>query len=199
MRGRSVSEGIRFAAGVASDPSGVVILWKALTGGKVVGWLPSAFAPVPEILHAAGLLPIALESGEDRPGWSGRIDVWMEGDETKPANVEEALDRVEALVEWTGNAAGRPASEGAIWKSLRAYAIRRSLLATLDERCARETEFLTPAEHKDIVRAGIFLPPEAHSRLLSTILGLDDNSVINPSGEERGDPLLVLAKRIVAG
>lgn len=197
VRERSVSEGIRFATGVASDPSGVIILWKALTGGKAVGWLPSASAPIPEILHAADLLPIALESGEDRPGWSGRIDVWLEGDETKPANVEEALDRVEALVEWTGNAAGRPASEGAILKSLRAYAIRRSLLAALDERCARETEFLTPAEHKDIVRAGIFLPPEAHSRLLSTILGLDEKPVVNPPEEERGDPLLVLARRMI--
>ena len=199
MGERSVSEGIRFAAGVASDHSGVVILWKALTGGKAVGWLPSASATVPEILHAAGLLPIALEPGEDRPGWSGRIDVRLEGDAITPANVEEALDRVEALVEWAGNAAGRPASEGAIWKSLRAYAFRRSLLAVLDERCARETEFLTPAERKDILRAGIYLPPEAHSRLLSTILGLDEKPFLNPQEGERGDPLIVLAKRIVAG
>ena len=199
MGERSVSEGIRFAAGVASDPSGVVILWKALTGGKAVGRLPSASAPVPEILHAAGLLPIALDSVEDRPRWAGRIDVWLEGDETKPANVEEALDRVEALVEWAGNAAGHPASEGAIRKSLRAYAIRRSLLAALDERCARDAEFLTPAEREDIVCAGIFLPPEAHSRLLSTILGLDEKPMVNPPEGERGDPLLVLAKRIVAG
>ena len=197
MRERSVSDGIRFAAGVASDPSGVIILWKALTGGKTVGWVPSASTPVPEILHAAGMLPIALESGEDRPEWSGRIDVRLEGDGSKPANVEIALDRVEALTEWAGNAAGRPASEGAIRKSLRAYAIRRSLLAALDERCARDTEFLTPAEREDVVRAGIFLPPEAHSRLLSTILGLDEKPVVNPPEEERGDPLLVLAKRMM--
>jgi len=197
VRERSVSDGIRFAAGVASDPSGVIILWKALTGGKTVGWVPSASAPVPEILHAAGMLPIALESGEDRPEWSGRIDVRLEGDGSKPANVEIALDRVEALTEWAGNAAGRPASEGAIWKSLRAYAIRRSLLAALDERCARDTEFLTPAEREDIVRAGIFLPPEAHSRLLSTILGLDESPVADLPEEERGDPLLLLAKRMM--
>ena len=197
MRERSVSEGIRFAAGVASDPSGVVILWKALTGGKAVGLLPSASPPAPEILHAAGLLPIALEPGEDRPGWSGRIDAWLEGDGSKPASVEEALDRVEAVAEWAGNAAGRPTSEGAIWKSLRAYATRRSLLAALGERCARDAEFLTPAERKDVVRAGIFLPPEAHSRLLSTILGLDKPPAADPAEEERGDPLLVLAKRMI--
>ncbi|MGZ8430324.1 MAG: hypothetical protein ACXWWS_12895 [Candidatus Deferrimicrobiaceae bacterium] len=197
MRGRSVSEGIRFAAGVTSDPAGVVILWKALTGGKAVGWLRSASAPVPDLLHAAGLLPVAFESGEDRLGWSGRIDAWLEGDEPKPASVEEALDRVEALAEWAGNTAGRPASESAIWKSLRAYATRRSFLALLDLRCARETEFLAPEERRVIVRAGNFLPPEAHSRLLSCILGLDDPPGVLPAEEERGDPLLLLAKRMM--
>jgi len=199
VRERSVSDGIRFAAGVASDPSGIIILWKALTGGKAVGWVPSASAPVPEILHAAGMLPIALESGGERPVWSGRIDVWLEGNGTKPANVEEALDRIEALAEWAGNAADHPASEGAVWKSLRAYETRRTLLAALDERCERDTEFLTPVERENIVRAGIFLPPEAHSRLLSTILGLDEAPApaANPQEEERGDPLLVLAKRIM--
>jgi hypothetical protein len=196
-RGRSVSEGVRFAAGIASDPSGIVILWKALTGGKAVGWLPSTSAPVPELLHAAGVLPIAFESGEDRSGWTGRIDAWLEGVGAKPASVEEALDRIEALAEWAGNVAGRPASESAIWKSLRAYATRQSLLTSLDERCARETEFLAPEERRDIVRAGNFLPPEAHSRLLSSILGLDNLLEVRPPEEERGDPLLVLAKRLM--
>jgi len=194
VRGRSVSEGIRFAASVASDPSGVVILWKAVTGGKAVGCLPSA-AAVPELLHAAGLLPIALESVADRSRWSGRIDAWMEGDWTKAGNLEEALDRIEALAEWAGKAAGRPASESAVWKSIRAYATRQSLLTSLDERCAREPEFLTPEERRDIAHAGTFLPPEAHSRLLSSILGIDPE----PAGAEgeKGDPLLVLARRMM--
>ncbi len=194
-RERSVVEGIRFAACVSSDPSGVITLWKALTGGKAVGWLPSASAPARELLHAAGLLPIAIESGEDRSEWSRRIDVRLEGDETKPANVEEALDRIEALAEWAGNAAGRPVFESAIWKSLRAYATRQSLLTSLDRRCARETEFLTPEERRNIVRAGNFLPPEAHSRLLSAILGLDETPASDLPEEGRGDPLLVLARR----
>jgi len=64
-------------------------------------------------------------------------------------------------------------------------------------RCARETGFLTPEERRDIVRAGSFLPPEAHSRLLSSILGLDDPLEVLPAEEERGDPLLVLARRMM--
>ena len=175
VRGRVVLEGIRFAAGVASDPSGVVTLWKAATGGKAVGCLPAT--PVPELLHAANLLPIALESPEDLSLLSGLVDAWLVGADPSPfpvppgggprfafprvppGSVEEALDRVEALAEWAGAVSGSPASEGGLWKSIRAYATRRSLLDALDERIARETAFLTPEERRDIVRAGIFLPP----------------------------------------
>jgi hypothetical protein len=113
------------------------------------------------------------------------------------ASLEEALDRVEALAEWVDAVSGSPASEGGLWKSIRAYAIRRSLLDALDERFTREPAFLTSEEHRDIVRAGIFLPPEAHSRLLSAILGIDpEPAAIAPEGE-KGDPLLVLARRLM--
>jgi hypothetical protein len=211
-RALTVLEGIRFAAGVASAPSGVVTLWKAATGGKTVGCLPAI--PVPELLHAAGLLPIALESPGDLSLLPGQIDAWLVVADPSPfpipsggiprfafphvppGSVEEALDRVEALTEWAGAMSGSPASEGVLWKSIRAHATRRSLLDALDERCGLETSFLTPKERRDIVRAGIFLPPEAHSRLLSSILGIDHEPA-GISGEgERGDPLIVLAKRI---
>jgi hypothetical protein len=213
-RGRLLSEGIRFAAGVASDPSAVVSLWKVATGGKAVGCLPAT--PVPELLHAADLLPIALESPEDLSLLSGRVDAWLVGVEPShfpvppgglprfaiprvpPGSVEEALDRVEALAEWACAVSGTPASEGGLWKSIRAHAVRRSLLDALDERCSRETAFLAPEERRDIVRAGTFLPPEAHSRLLSSILGIDPESAAIDTEGERGDPLIVLAKRIVA-
>jgi len=212
-RGRAVLEAVRFAAAVASSPSGVVTLWKTATGGSVVGCLPAI--PVPELLHAAGLLPIALESEEDLSLLSGRIDAWMVGPapppfpvsrdtiprfafpRPPPVSVEVALDRVEALAEWACAVSGSPASEGALWKSIRAHATRRSLLAALDERCARETAFLSTEERRDIVRAGIFLPPEAHSRLLSTILGIDPEPADISTEGERGDPLLVLARRIL--
>ena len=92
---------------------------------------------------------------------------------------------------------GSPASEGGLWKSIRAYATRRALLDALDERCARETAFLAPEERRDIVRAGIFLPPEAHSRLLSSILGIDQEPAAIPAEGEHGDPLIVLAKRLM--
>lgn len=213
MRGRIVSEGIRFAAVVASDPSGVVTLWKTATGGKAVGCFPAT--PVPEILHAAGLLPIALETPEDLSRLSGRIDAWVrQGDPpgfpipdgkaprfalpgTRPANTEEALDRIEALAEWAGTVSGSPVSEGALWKSLRAYATRRSLLAVLDQRHAREPAFMTPEERRGIVRAGNFLPPDAHSRLLASLLGIECESASAPPGGERGDPLIALAKRLM--
>jgi hypothetical protein len=114
-----------------------------------------------------------------------------------PVSVEDALDRIEALAEWAGAVSGSPASEGGLWKSIRAYATRRSLLDALDERFARETAFLTPEERRDIVRAGIFLPPEAHSRLLSSILGIDPEPAPIPAEGEKGDPLIVLARRLI--
>jgi hypothetical protein len=213
VRGRVVLKGIRFAAGVASDPSGVVTLWKAATGGKAAGCLPAT--PIPELLHAAGLLPIALESMEDLSLLSGLFDAWLVGVDPSPfpfpsggiprfafpslppGSVEEALDRVEALAEWACAVSGSPASEGALWKSIRAHATLRSLLDALDERCLRETAFLTSEERRDIGRAGIFLPPEAHSRLLASILGIDHEPAAIPTEGERGDPLIVLARRLM--
>jgi len=213
VRGRVVLEGIRFAMGVASDPSGVVTLWKTATGGKAVGCLPAI--PVPELLHAAVLLPVVPESPEDLSVFSGQIDAWLIGADSPPfpapsvaiprfafphiqsASVEEALDRIEALAEWAGRLSGSPASEGGIWKSIRAYANRRSLLDALGERFARDTAFLTPEERRDIVRAGFFLPPEAHSRLLSSILGIDPEPDPIAAEGERGDPLIVLARRLM--
>ena len=215
VRGRVVLEGIRFAAGVASDPSGVVTLWKAATGGKTVGCHP--FPPVPELPHAAGLLPIALESREDLSLFSGQVSAWLVGADLPPFSafpvsiprfafprvppvcLEDALERIETLAEWVDAVSGSPASEGGLWKSIRAYAIRRSLLDALDDRFTRESAFLAPEEHRDIVRAGNFLPPEAHSRLLSTILGVDPEPAAIPAEGEKSDPLIVLARRIFAG
>jgi len=212
VRGQVIAEGIRFAAGVASDPSGVVTVWKTATGGKAVGCLPAT--PVPELLHAAVLLPIALESPEDLSLLSGQVDACLVGGDPSPArvpsegipsfafprvppgSVEEALDRIEALAEWACAVSGFPVSEGALWKSIREHATLRSLLDALDERCVRETTFLTPEERRDIVRAGIVLPPEAHSRLLSSILGIDHEPAAIAAEGERGDPLIVLARRI---
>lgn len=213
-RGRFVLEGIRFAADVASNPSGVVTLWKAATGGKAIGCLPAT--SVPELPHAAGLLPVPLESPRDRSLFAGRVDAWLVGADAPhppadpragiprfafptvpPGTLEEALDRVEALAEWAGGVSGTPASEGGLWKSIGAYATRRSLLDALEERIAREPSFLTPAGHRDVVRAGAFLPPEAHTRLLAAILDVDPDQGALPAGGERGDPLIVLAKRLV--
>lgn len=213
MRAPALIEGIRFAAGVASAPSAMVNLWKVATGGKAVGCLPAT--SVPELLHAADLLPIPVESMDDVSLLSGQVDAWLVGEgplpfpvpdassprfalpDAKPAGVEEALDRLEALAEWACAVSCLPASEGALWKSIRAHDARRSLLEALDDRCAREPAFLAPDERRDIVRAGIFLPPEAHSRLLSNILGVDPEPAAIPPEGERGDPLIVLARRLM--
>ncbi len=213
VRARGVLEGIRFARDVVSSPSAVVTLWKVAGGGKAVGCLPAT--PVPELLHAAALLPIAFGTPEDLSLFSGQVDAWLVGADSltfpapsvstslfasprvPPCSVEEALDRVEALAEWARAVSGSPVSEGGIWKSIRAYGTRRSLLDALDDRCVREPAFLATEERRDIVRAGIFLPPEAHSRLLSSILGIDPEPPVLPAGGERGDPLIVLAKRMM--
>ena len=213
VRGRAVLEGIRFAANVASKPNSVVTLWKTATGGKAVGCFPAT--PVPELLDAAILLPIALRSPEDLSLFSGQIDAWLVGTDSSPIpapsvavpryafppdpprSVEEALDRIESLAEWAGAVSGSPPSEGGLWKSIRAYSNRKSLLDALDVRFSRETAFLTPEERSDIVRAGLFLPPEAHSRLLSMILGIAPDPVDMPGEGEKGDPLIVLARRLI--
>lgn len=213
VRGRVVLEGIRFAAEIASRPSGVVTLWETGTGGKAVGCLPAT--RIPELLYAAGLLPIALESPEDLSLFSGQVDAWLIGADPPPffvpssgnrvfafprvlpGSVEEALDSAEALAEWAGDVSGSPASEGGLWKSIRAYATRRSLLDALQERSALETAFLTREERHDLLRAGTFLSPEAHSRLLSAILGIDPEPSVLPAEGERGDPLIFLAKRLM--
>jgi hypothetical protein len=213
VRGRGVLEGIRFARDVVSSPSGVVSLWKTTTGGKAVGCIPAS--PVPELLHAAALLPIAFGSAEEISLLPEQIDAWLVGADpspyplplgtiprfafphARPVSVEAALDRVEALAEWAGAMSGSRPSEGGLWKSIRGYAARRSLLDALDERIFSETGFLDPEEHRDIVRAGVFLPPEAHSRLLSSILGVDPEPAVLPAEGEKGDPLIVLAKRLM--
>lgn len=214
VRGRVVLENIRFAADIVSKPSGVVTLWKAATGGKAVGCLPAT--PVPELLYAANLLPIAIQIPEELSLFPGQIDAWLVGADPTPFPVptgenprfafpgvppdtaEEALDRIEALAEWVSDVSGSPASEGGLWKSIREHANRQALLEILDERIARGTAFLTPEEHRDIVRAGVFLPPEAHSRLLFSILGVDPEPAALPPEGEKGDPLIVLAKRLMA-
>lgn len=191
----------------------MVTLWKAATGGKTVGCLP--YTPVPELAHAAGLLPIALESREDLSLFSGLVSAWLVGEDlppyfplpvtiprfvvprVPPASLEEALEGIEALAEWAEEVSGSPVSEGGLWKSIRAYAIRRSLLDALDERSTREPGFLNPEERRDIARAGLFLPPEAHSRLLASILGIDPDAVAMVPEGEKGDPLIVLAKRLM--
>jgi hypothetical protein len=190
-----------------------VTFWKATTGGKTVGCLPAT--PVPELLHAAGLLPIAIDSPVELSRFSGQLDAWLaEADHplfpdlpasiprfafprVPPSRLEEALERIEALAEWADSVSGSPASEGGLWKSIRTYATQRSLLQALGARCTREPDFLAPEERNDLVRAGFFLPPEVHSRILSSILAVEPVLASILPEVEKGDPLILLAKRLM--
>jgi len=212
-RGRVASEAIRFAAKAAVDPSGVVTLWKAQTGGKAVGCLPPT--PIPELLHSTGMLPLQVESPAELSRFERSVDAWLWGTGTgpslppsspgpwfaflpeEPKRLEEALDRVEALAEWAETVTGNPVSEGSLWKSIHAYAARDALLEEMDARCGRMRSFLSPSERRDIVRAGSFLPPEAHSRLLALVLGFEYECATAEGERERADPRVVLAKRLM--
>lgn len=212
-RGQVASEAIRFAAKAATDPSGIIALWKAQTGGKTVGCSPPT--PIPELLYSAGMLPLQVESPADLSLFERTADAWLWGTCTsaspppsspvprfafstmKTNRLDEALDRVEALAEWAEAATGYPASEGSLWKSIHAYAARDALLREMDERCGRMRSFLSHEERRDIVRAGSFLPPEAHSRLLAQVLGFGFESASAGGDRERGDPRIMLAKRLL--
>ena len=203
MRGPNESEGIRFAARVASDPSGVILLWKSLTGGKAVGCLRCGW--VPEILDAAGLLPILLDSEEAGAEFSGWIDAFLTDTAAcavppgrNPSREVEALDRLEAIADWARSVSGSPVAEGLLWKSLRSYQALRGHLSALEERCLQDPGFLAPHERRDIARAGIFLPAAAYSRLLCSIMGIDRESSATPDEGEGGDPWIFLARRIAA-
>ncbi len=200
---------IRFAAGISADPAGAVRRWRMLSGGKAVGCV-SPF-PIPEILHAAGLLPVELEPGVLPDVLFDALDAFVApvgthfGPETdsrrkprfvSPGNwaygIEGVLDLLEGLAEWAGSVSGEAVTEGAMQRSVAAYRERDAGIGRLMERCSRGSPFLSPQELSDVLRAGRYLPPGTYSRLLFLILAEEPP----PSIPGRGDPLLELARRI---
>ena len=174
--------------------------------------------PVPEILHAASLLPVSWAapelSGEIRPpldAWvvaPGRVPGWrlaervprFEFPAVPPAGLAAALDLLESLAEWAGLLSGVPVTEGRLWKSIRAYREREELLDLFGAQRA-EGEPSTPCgSAADLSRAGDYLPPESHSLLLADFLGVPYlYGRPSPEGEgDREEPLLRLARRIAA-
>lgn len=205
MRGPGTEETLRFAARIVADPANAVGQWRALTGGKAVGCVPPI--PVPEILHAAGLLPVPCAGREIPPELRSILDAWVvaprdpllqapaegkprfEFPAIPPVDLAEALDRLESLAEWAGLLSGRPVTEGNLWKSIRAYRERKELLLLLSGN---------PGESGNIACAGDFLPPEAHSMLLARFLRTSPPEIPPSRGEGGGDPLIHLARRLIA-
>ncbi len=210
-------EALRFAARVVGDPACAIGHWRAVTGGKAAACLP--FLQVPEILHAAGILPVQWRD----PGISKisnrvlpRIDAWVvdpgglpfppfEADRPRfdfpaspPAGLPDALDLLESLAEWAGAVSGRPVTEGALWKSILVYGERNVLLRFLEERVPPGAGSLHPGEAAILVRAGDFLPPETHRLLMARFLPANRQGAPFPREEERGDPLLALSRRVTA-
>lgn len=215
MRDHGPEEALRFAARVVSDPAVAVGRWRALTGGKAVGCTPPI--PVPEILHAAGLLPVPWVAPETPDALRSRLDGWVvaragpvsrergegrsrfEFPTARPADPASALDVLESLAEWAGALSGRPVTEGNLWKSIRAYRERDALLLLLGSPGSGGGGFPDAGERRDLARAGDFLPPEAHSLLLERALGVSDPATPGSFEEEREDPVLRLARRWIAG
>lgn len=212
MLGPGAGEAVRFAARVVADPAHAVGLWRAVTGGKAVGCLSPM--PVPEILHAAGVLPVQLAGERISRAVRSRMDAWISDPNRTPStdiagekprfgfptgpfpDPASALDLLESLAEWAGSLSGRPPSEGSLWKSIRAFREREEWLRLLEDRGAGGDRSLPEGGGADLVRAGNFLPPESHSRLLATVLRFSRPEAPVPPEEEKGDPLLVLSNRL---
>jgi hypothetical protein len=214
VNGPGPGQALRFAERVVADPANAVLHWRSLTGCKAVGCVPPT--PVPEILHAAGLLPVSLAvQGIPRP-LLYRLDAWVVApdgpplrahDEGKdrfefptatPPDLGAALDLLESFAEWAGLLSGRPVTEGGLWKSVRAYRERKHLLALFDRHRMNADAFPTSGNVRYIALAGDYIPPEAHSFLLAQSLRMTYAVPPASSEEERDDPLLLLARRVIA-
>jgi hypothetical protein len=185
-------EWTRFAARVVANPARAVSLWKSVSGWRAACCAPGF--PFPEILHSVELLPVFAATGGNAPSRKIPCDVRVPGPVPSPVDVEEALDRVEALAEWAESVTGRRCTEGALDRSLRSYAERSEAARALAAHCGSHPGFLSPETHRTLVDAGDFLPVESHARLLRGVLGPDAPTVAPtvPSG----DPFLLLALRI---
>ena len=207
-------DALRFAARVVADPGHAVGLWRSVTGAKAVGCVPPI--PVPEILHAAGLLPVHCGVPGISRALGSRLDAWVvapadpssrelvEGKDrfefptVLPVDIAAALDLLESLAEWAGALSGRPVTEGGLWKSIRAYREREHLLSLLFPDQDGKASGLPPVRNTgDLARAGDYLPPEAHSLLLAHSLRMLSPPSPASSNGDREDPLLLLARRLI--
>jgi benzoyl-CoA reductase/2-hydroxyglutaryl-CoA dehydratase subunit BcrC/BadD/HgdB len=83
---------------------------------------------------------------------------------------ENMLDRVEAFCEWAGRVSGREVSEGSLDRSVRTYNENRKSFALLEERMAESPGSFSGSEFASLARAGMALPKESHTRILTAAL-----------------------------
>lgn len=191
MENARAAEGIRYAGLVARDPAPAVRRWKVLTGRMAVG-CPALF-PIPEIVHCVGMLPVL----EDAGGACGPLlDARVALPDLVPDGRLEALDRVESLAERVEALSGECCTEGRLWKSLRAYEERDALLMRFERLRGGSSGGPDASALRDLTLIGRYLSAEAHAVLLEGILGPVPGDA-PADREERGDPFLLLAGRIV--
>lgn len=99
-----------------------------------------------------------------------RISLYLSDRSMKVPSTEDALDQVEQLREWAGDISGRPATEGALQKSISIFNENRRLSAVLEGRLASDPGAYSAREVCWLSRAAMVLPPEAHTELLRAAL-----------------------------
>jgi len=193
---------LRFARRTSEDPARAASRWKALTGRKAVGCLP-LFIPEEILHAAGMLPVTVWgdEYGDSPPSWEV-LDGWVfppvPGLPAEPErfltemasgqpqvslrftprsmkvpSTEETLDQVERLREWAGEISGRPASDGALSKSISIFNENRGFISLLEGRLAASPGAYSALEVFWLLRSAMALPREAHTLLLRAALSRD--------------------------
>jgi len=87
--------------------------------------------------------------------------------------MEETLDQIEMFREWAGEISGRPASDGALEKSISAFNENRMLFSALEGRLAASPGAYSALEVFWLLRSAMPLPRETHTDLLRAALSRD--------------------------
>ncbi len=152
------------AGAVASLRSGA---WSCLDGWAV----PSTC----EVLRSA------FEAAVPAPGGCPpRFSLVFPPSADAPRAAEDLLDRMEAFREWAGALSGRPVSEGALDRSVRAYNENRGVFALLEERMVESPGWASGREYQGLAHAGMVLPAEAHTAILRAALSRAGAAVERP-------------------
>jgi benzoyl-CoA reductase subunit C len=127
------------------------------------------------------------ESASGRP----QVSLRFTPGRMKAPSTEETLDRVELLREWAGDTAGRPATDGALERSISVFNENRRLVLGLQNRLAAIPGAFSAVEVFLLFRSAMALPREAHTELLRAALSRDP-------GNGRRSPVRVFLAGVTA-